>query len=478
VKTPGRAWALFWGGVLRTGKEAVVEMKKRVLRIAVPVVAACLVAGSIVAFFVGNGSLSGGEWKTAAGVSLQVPTDGAPKLVFTTQPATGQAVEAGGGVFTVTVAIEDSHGTTLASDSTDTVTLALGRNPGHGALSCTSSGGLTATVDLGRATFSGCSISTPGIGYRLTASSSVKPALAPPANGHTFAVLSAAAAKAAAKAATRTAALKVAQAGGRSQLAANGGPATGPGASGAPDPGITAAGAGLVITSPAVTGAATARPDLGPITVELVTAGGAPMTTGTIVQLSSSSIGTSEFSATSGGSPVTSIVIPPGDSAATFYYGDETAGQPVITAAMAGVSPGMQTETVTAGQAAGLSFTDASTGNGRGGMPAQVTCTGTVGDSLSCTVSPAPPRGKTRFMTARVVLIDQFQNPVTNSSGSDINLTLSQTGGSSLSTGSVSIAAGVSSSDPFTENLGGKEQGTVSASAAVGPGQATASLTT
>ena len=93
--------------------------------------------------------------------------------------------------------------------------------------------------------------------------------------------------------------------------------------------------------------------------------------------------------------------------------------------------------------------------------------------------SPAPPRGKTRFMTARVVLIDQFQNPVTNSSGSDIGVTLSQTGGSSLSTGSVSIATGASSSDPFTENLGGGQgQGTVSASAAVGPGQATASLTT
>jgi hypothetical protein len=449
-------------------------MKKRALRIAVPVVVACLVAGSIVAFFIGNGSLSGGEWKTAAGVSLQVPTAGAPRLVFTAQPATGQAVQAGAGVFTVTVAIEDSHSTTLASDSTDTITLALDRNPGHGVLSCTSSGGLTGPVDLGRATFSGCSISKPGVGYRLTASSSVKPALAPPANGHTFAVLSAAAARAAA----RTAALKVAQAGDRNQAAATGGPAAGPGAGGAPGPGATPAGAALVITSPAVTGAATASPDLGPITVELVSAGGAPATTGVTVQLSSSSTGASEFSGASGGSPVTSIVIPPGDSAATFYYGDEVAGQPVITAVAAGVSPGTQTETVTAGQAAGLSFTDASTGNGRGGTPAQVTCTGTVGDSFSCTASPAPRRGKERFMTARVVLIDRFQNPVTNSSGSDIDVTLSQTGGSSVSTGPVPVPTGASSSDPFTENLGsGQGQGTVFASAAVGPGQATASLT-
>lgn len=107
-------------------------MKTRALRIAVPVVVVCLVAGSIFAFFAGGGSLGAGEWKNAAGVSLQLPTDGAPKLVFTAQPAAGQAVQADGGVFTVTAAIEDSHGTTLASDSTDTITLALGRNPGHG----------------------------------------------------------------------------------------------------------------------------------------------------------------------------------------------------------------------------------------------------------------------------------------------------------------------------------------------------------
>ncbi|HEY2240236.1 MAG TPA: hypothetical protein VGI21_15665 [Streptosporangiaceae bacterium] len=452
-------------------------MKKRALRIAVPVVVACLVAGSIVAFFVGNGSLSGGDWKTASGVSLQLPTAGTPRLVFTAQPATGQALQAGGGVFTAAVAIEDSHGTTLTSDSTDTITLALGRNPGHGALSCTSSGGLTAPVDLGRATFSGCSISKPGMGYRLTARSSVKPALAAPANGHAFAVLSAAAAKAAAKA-VRTTVLKVPQAGGQDQTTGAGGPATGPGAAGGPDPGSTPAGAGLVITSPAVSGAATGRPDLGPITVELVTAGGAPATTGVTVQLSSSSTGANEFAATAGGSPVTSIVIPPGESAATIYYGDEAAGQPVIAVAAAGASAGTQTETVTAGPAAGLTFTDAATGYGRRGTPAQVTCAGTVGASFSCTASPAPPRGQARFLTARVMLIDQFQNPVTNSSGSDIDVTLSPGGGSSVSPGSVSIPAAASSSDPFTENLGdGQGAGTVSAAATVGPGQVTASLT-
>jgi hypothetical protein len=174
-------------------------MKKRTLRIAVPIVALFLAAGSIFAFFAGNGSLSGGEWKTASGVSLRVPTAGAPKLAFTPQPPAGAAIQAGGGVFNVTVAIQDSHGTTLSSDSADTVTLALGRNRGGGALTCANPGGLTVTVSLGQATFGGCSISKPGTGYRLTASSSVKPALAPPANGHAFDIVSA---KAAASAAT------------------------------------------------------------------------------------------------------------------------------------------------------------------------------------------------------------------------------------------------------------------------------------
>ena len=185
-------------------------MSKRALRIAIPVFVGCLVAGSVAAFFAGSGSLSGGEWKTASGVSLQMPTAGAPKLVFTAQPAAGTAFQTAAGVFSVAVTIEDSHGTPL-SDDTDTVTLRLPRDPGGGTLSCTNAGGLTVTVAAGQATFGGCSISKPGNGYQLTASSSVKPALAPPANGHTFDIMSAAAAKAAkATKAARTAAHKAA----------------------------------------------------------------------------------------------------------------------------------------------------------------------------------------------------------------------------------------------------------------------------
>jgi hypothetical protein len=314
--------------------------KKRALRIAVPIVVIGLVAGSVFAFFAGGSSLSGGEWKTASGVSLQVPTAGAPKLVFTAQPAAGAAIAATAGVFSVTVAIQDSHGTTLISDSVDTVTLALGRDPGHGVLRCTNPAGLTAAMSAGQVTFSGCSVSRPGQGYQLTASSSVKPALAPPANGRSFDIVTASAAKA------RTAALKARKTG-RNRVTATPGPPGAP-AGGDWDAGSMAAGAELTFTSAAVTGTATSSPDLGPITVQLTAADGTPVTSGVTVQLSSSSAGTNEFSATADGPPVTSVVIPAGASAVTFWYGDDQAGQPVITAAADGLSSATQTETITA----------------------------------------------------------------------------------------------------------------------------------
>jgi hypothetical protein len=459
---------------VRIGQEVLSHMKKRALRIAVPIVVLGLMTGLIFAFFSGSGSLSGGEWKTVSGVSLQMPTAGTPKLVFTAQPAAGAVIQASAGVFSVSVALQDSHGTTLTSDSADTMTLALERDPGRGMLQCTSPGDLRLTMSAGQATFTGCSISKPGTGYRLTASSSVKPALGPSANGHSFDIVSAASVRAAASAVARTAALK-ATAAGRDRVTTARGPAAG--AAGPADSGAPAAETELTITSAPITGAATASPALGPVTVQLTNAAGTPVTTGATVELSSSSAGPNEFSASSGGTPETSVVIPPGASAVTFYYGDETAGQPVIAAAVAGAQPVTQTETITAGRPAGLSFTDASTGNAEGSHPARVTCSGS-GGSLSCTVSSAPPGGTSPFMTAQVQLVDQFQNVVTNTSGSAIDVSLTQSGGSSLSTGSVPIPAGSSSSASFTDQLArGGGQATVSATATVGSSSASATLT-
>jgi hypothetical protein len=66
------------------------------------------------------------------------------------------------------------------------VTLAIpsSHNPGGGTLICT--GGLTATVSSGVASFTGCAITKAGTGYQLTASSATSPSLAAPASANSF----------------------------------------------------------------------------------------------------------------------------------------------------------------------------------------------------------------------------------------------------------------------------------------------------
>src|SRR6201992_3334152 len=113
-------------------------------------------------------------------------------------------------------------------------------------------------MSAGQVTFSGCSISRPGQGYQLTASSSVKPALAPPANGRSFDIVTASAAK------PRTAALKARKTG-RNRVTATPGPPGAP-AGGDWDAGSTAAGAKLTFTSAAGTGPESASPALGAVT--------------------------------------------------------------------------------------------------------------------------------------------------------------------------------------------------------------------
>lgn len=425
-------------------------------------------AGTVFAYSTNSGAVSSGSWKTAAGVSLQVPTTGIPKLAFTAQPGAGARIPVNG-TFAVSVAIQDGFGSVVASDSTDKVTLALGRNPGDAPLTCASPGGLTVPVSAGVATFTGCVIPKAGTGYTLTASSSVTPALRAPANASAFDIVAAAALRAAHSAAASGSAAPAAGHSLGSAQPATGGPATG-------GPASTSGGDELAITSMPVSGTATASPSIGPITVQFRTAAGAPVTSGGTVDLSSSSIGANEFSASSGGTRVGSIVIPAGSSTASFYYGDELAGTATITVSAARATAGTQAETITAGTAAGLSFTGVTTGTGRTTRSAAVTCT--AGVTAACTLSPPPPAGTFRSMSAQVTLVDQFQNPVASSSGSAVTVSLSQAGGDALSDTSVSIPAGASSSAAFTEELAdGKAQATVTATATLGSAQATASLT-
>ena len=90
---------------------------------------------------------------------------GAPaRLVFTVQPV---ATPAGDTISpAVRVAVQDTIGNTVLP-STASVTLAIGANPGPGVL-----GGITVRqADSGVATFPGLSVSAPGAGYTLVATS-------------------------------------------------------------------------------------------------------------------------------------------------------------------------------------------------------------------------------------------------------------------------------------------------------------------
>ncbi|MGO9855004.1 MAG: beta strand repeat-containing protein, partial [Acidimicrobiales bacterium] len=108
----------------------------------------------------------------------------ATALTFTTQPTSGQNIQATGtGTFNASVAVQDANGNTETGDNATTVTLAIGTNPSAGVLTCT--GGLgPKTVTAGVANFTGCAITKTGTGYTLTASSN--PARTAPTNANAF----------------------------------------------------------------------------------------------------------------------------------------------------------------------------------------------------------------------------------------------------------------------------------------------------
>ena len=124
------------------------------------------------------------NWVSAPGSSFTAATSAPTSLAFTSQPSASQNIQATGtGTFPVEVAIQDANGNVATEDNTDTVTLAIasGDNPGSGTLTCT--GGLTATVSSGVASFTGCAITKAGSGYELTASST---SLTAPTNANSF----------------------------------------------------------------------------------------------------------------------------------------------------------------------------------------------------------------------------------------------------------------------------------------------------
>lgn len=125
--------------------------------------ASVLVAAMPAAPAVASTSWSNCTWSGRGSCSLKFTNDGQP-----TGTAVGQVIAAGFGSQDGPVEVEvlDRYGH-LMTGSTATITVAIGSNPGSGSLS----GTVTVHANGGLASFSDLSISKPGIGYTLTASS-------------------------------------------------------------------------------------------------------------------------------------------------------------------------------------------------------------------------------------------------------------------------------------------------------------------
>jgi hypothetical protein len=116
----------------------------------------------------------------------------------------------------------------------------------------------------------------------------------------------------------------------------------------------------LAITSPALSGTASAQATQGPVSVTLEDSAGTPVMapSGFDIGLGSSSPG-GVFASSSGGTPVTTASIPAGETSAAFYYGDTVAGTPTITLSPPGLPSVTQTETIAPAAPSAITLTPA-----------------------------------------------------------------------------------------------------------------------
>jgi hypothetical protein len=195
----------------------------------------------------------------------------------------------------------------------------------------------------------------------------------------------------------------------------------------------------LVISSPAVSGAESSTPNLGPMTVRRQAGSGGSITTGgalTVNLTSSSSSGASFGTTQFASAQVTSVTIPSGQSSATFWFGSATTGTPTITASAPNYVSGTQQVTITTSPA-GLGIALAA---GTAGSPA-VKC-GAVSVSDTCTVTGVGAGQSVAFLAT---FWDSTQGPIVYSATQAS--TIDETG---QSTGGVTIPANASDSSPGT----------------------------
>jgi hypothetical protein len=213
----------------------------------------------------------------------------------------------------------------------------------------------------------------------------------------------------------------------------------------------------LVFTTPAVSGAASATPNLGPITIEREDGAGNPLTTGTVTITGSSSPSAgATFGATQFGAPAPpTVTFNPGTSSASFYYGQTAIGPSTVTATGAGYVTATQTETITA-PPAGLAMALAT---GSSGTP-HIVC-GSIGTSYTCNVTGVGNNGNVKFF---VEFVDASGAPIVYSSTQDSPIT--ETG---ASTGTPTIVAGTSSSSPTKVTAAHTGGGTGTSTLTFGP---------
>jgi type II secretory pathway pseudopilin PulG len=325
------------------------------------------------------------------------------------------------------VAVEDAQGNIVASDGLPPVTLSLNSPSG---VTGADLSGCAASVFRGVVTFTGCSISTAGTGYTLTATDNLLPTATQSALSNPINVTAAAVSQ-------------------------------------------------FTISSNPVSGTASASANLGPITVQEQDAYGNPTTSTSAltVNLASNSMGTANFSATSGGAPITSVIIPAGSSSANFYYGDTAAGTPTITVSGA-LTSDTQSESITGGPATQLSFTTSpSTSNVAGAsfgtQPVVVALDsfGNVAAADSSTVSLAVAGGTSGATLSgcsesETLGFVSFAGCSVNRVGTGYTLTATDGSLAGASSGSFAVAAGQPSQFVITSS---PVSGVVAAKATLGP---------
>jgi hypothetical protein len=231
-----------------------------------------------------------------SGTQVETVTAGSGShLVFTTPPASSYAA---GASIAVSVSVEDGFGN-VVTGSTDTVSLALSTG--------SFAAGTTSVAEInGTANFTGLKITTAGT-YTITANDTTNAAVNS-ATTSSFAVTSAAANK-------------------------------------------------LVITTGAINATAnSAATQALTITLEDTYGNAATNAAATTINLSSSSAGAS-FASLSGGTAITSIVLPANTSSVSLFYGDTKAGSPTITVSATALTNGTQVETIVASAAFKLVIT-------------------------------------------------------------------------------------------------------------------------